>query len=747
MKVGIVIVTYNRSDVTCLAFESLATAKNKTPFELFVVDNASSPQELYKIKECFNHLKELKLIQGELIISASNRGFSGGNNLGLRAALAKSDITHICLLNNDTIVTPDWLDRILAHHPQGLIGPVSNSVGNEQLVPVEYSVVLANGYTRKIVWDFAKNWHLDHDQQIVDTDMLGFFCVLGRREVYEKVGELDEAFGIGTFEDDDYCLRVLKAGFPLKIARDVFVHHWGSASFSRLGKKRLMKLMSHNRRIFETKHNVKWESPIVKLILGFKAEVENSVSQKLGNPHRRERTLDKFEKILAGNIAYLFRPFDPLNKRRRLVSFGLTFSPPAAMINFIKFFVRKPLQLKRYFSEDQYRHHVRGKLSYWKQAAIRLFKKKTFNVYIRLFPGSRNLICFPICPFSGRRQRPQQLIEKLSPNFDRSYWIAPQDATFNGVTRISRQIFEVFLKGKIANFYSTQWTELEKDQTDVQQLQRLVPRKGQVVVVVQSLYWYGHLLKLKEIAEQKKARLKIVYDCMDHHSGFGSSLFVNEVHEKNIINISDLLIASSDKIEAALKSTGKPVVKIKNACSINDFPLSEKPPRTRTVGYFGAIAEWFDWNLVKSAAEKSPDIRFELIGDFGNLFEKAHDGPANIHLLGEKPFHELKNYAQNWDIALIPFCITPLIEATNPVKLYEYCSLGIPVISTPIPEVMLEPCDVIIVKDADSLVNAIHKIFSEDSIEFRRRRRAFAEKNTWEARGQSVLQIFKDNEI
>ena len=83
--------------------------------------------------------------------------------------------------------------------------------------------------------------------------MLGFFCVLLRREVYEKVGEMDEQFGVGYFEDTDYCYRAARAGYELRCARDAFVHHWQGASFRLLGADGHARIYKQNQRLFEAK--------------------------------------------------------------------------------------------------------------------------------------------------------------------------------------------------------------------------------------------------------------------------------------------------------------------------------------------------------------------------------------------------------------------------------------------------------------------------------------------------------------
>ncbi len=256
--VAIVVVSFNRADVTGLMLQSLALVKTGVPFDVFLIDNKSMDSELITIKNCFHELLGQGRIHGEFIESSENLGFSGGNNIGIRKALSNSKYTHICLLNNDTIVTDFWLDRLLGHNVQGLIGPISNSVGNEQIIPTFYKIDGVDKKTIDNVLVFSQQWYESHQGQLVDTDMLGFFCVIGPRSTFEQVGLLDEGFGIGTFEDDDYCVRIKQNKLPIKIARDVFVHHWGSATFSKMGQVRLGRLMKKNRSYYEAKHKKIW---------------------------------------------------------------------------------------------------------------------------------------------------------------------------------------------------------------------------------------------------------------------------------------------------------------------------------------------------------------------------------------------------------------------------------------------------------------------------------------------------------
>jgi hypothetical protein len=89
--------------------------------------------------------------------------------------------------------------------------------------------------------------------------MLAMFCLAMRRDVYARVGPLDERFEVGLLEDDDYALRVRREGLRMICAEDVLVHHFGEASFGALvptGKRD--RLLEANRRRFEEKWDIPW---------------------------------------------------------------------------------------------------------------------------------------------------------------------------------------------------------------------------------------------------------------------------------------------------------------------------------------------------------------------------------------------------------------------------------------------------------------------------------------------------------
>ncbi len=79
-----------------------------------------------------------------------------------------------------------------------------------------------------------------------------------RKAVVDQIGPLDERFGAGMFEDDDYARRVRQAGYRVICAEDVFVHHRGSASFSKLSETEYRNLFELNKRLYEEKWGEAW---------------------------------------------------------------------------------------------------------------------------------------------------------------------------------------------------------------------------------------------------------------------------------------------------------------------------------------------------------------------------------------------------------------------------------------------------------------------------------------------------------
>ena len=244
-KVSIIVVTYNNLEITQACLHSLEQYSSYPNLEVIVVDNASDDGTRDYLRDWATHGTNRIVV-----LNDENTGFAAANNIGMRTATGD----YFVLLNNDTYVTPGWLRTLLAHVRRdrtiGLIGPVTNNIGNEAKIEIQYSD-MAEMQAK------AKRYTREHMGQTFPLRTAAFFCVLIPRKVFEDVGPLDETFGRGFFEDDDYCRRVEKMGLRVLCAEDVFVHHQLSASFSQIKSEARQALFDKNKALYEAKWG-KW---------------------------------------------------------------------------------------------------------------------------------------------------------------------------------------------------------------------------------------------------------------------------------------------------------------------------------------------------------------------------------------------------------------------------------------------------------------------------------------------------------
>lgn len=242
---SIIVPCFNQLDFTRQCVAALLRYTRK-PWELIIVDNGSTDGTAHYLAG----VRDAAPVRVEIITNPDNRGFPTACNQGLRAARGE----YLVLLNNDAVVTHDWLDQLIAlaeSDPQiGQAGPMSNYAAPPQLVEhVPYADLDA-------MHRFAGHWREAHRGQWFTTGKLSGFCLLMKRRVFESLGGLDERFGLGFFDDDDLALRAKRAGFSLAVAHDLFVHHFGSRTFVGAGID-AEALLTEN----QAKFQAKWGLP------------------------------------------------------------------------------------------------------------------------------------------------------------------------------------------------------------------------------------------------------------------------------------------------------------------------------------------------------------------------------------------------------------------------------------------------------------------------------------------------------
>ncbi len=218
VNVSVIIPSFNNKEYLAQAVDSVL--KNNYPqIELIIVDNNSDT-------ETKNYLKEIQIKKNvKVIFNEENKGFPKAVNQGILESKGK----YVLIANNDVIVPPNSIKRMVeiaeSNHEIGIVGAISNYVSGPQFDEnAKYS-------SPKEMFDYAEQIAKEHSGELLEFPRVAFLFTLIKKSVIEKIGGLDERFSPGNFEDDDFCLRAQLEGYKTVIAKDVFIHHYGSKSF------------------------------------------------------------------------------------------------------------------------------------------------------------------------------------------------------------------------------------------------------------------------------------------------------------------------------------------------------------------------------------------------------------------------------------------------------------------------------------------------------------------------------------
>jgi len=291
MRCDIIIPVWNQPDVTKDCIDSIL--KNTAyPFRLIIIDNGSGKPTADYLKS-LNSVKDPDLL---LIKNAENLGFVKATNQGMLA----SDAPTVCLMNNDTIVTPEWLGemiRVIETSPEiGIVNPSSNTLG--QHAPRGESVE-----------SYASSLKRFKGQTQEMYSVRGF-CMLIKRAVIGRIGFFDEEYGTGYFEENDYSVRAHKAGFRIVRAKGAYVYHKEETTFKCMVNKSALFKAS------EKVYNRKWGRPLDLILVTRQNDFFTSrmpiIEKLLGSGHKITVFSDK-KYVSSG-------PMDHINLKGRHLS-------------------------------------------------------------------------------------------------------------------------------------------------------------------------------------------------------------------------------------------------------------------------------------------------------------------------------------------------------------------------------------------------------------------------------------------
>jgi len=165
------------------------------------------------------------------------------------------------------------------------------------------------------------------------------------------------------------------------------------------------------------------------------------------------------------------------------------------------------------------------------------------------------------------------------------------------------------------------------------------------------------------------------------------------------------------------------------------------------VGFAGVIDERLDIELLDRVAELRPDLNFVMVGPVVKISQDDLPERDNIFYLGMKSYDDLPAYLAGWDVSMMPFALNESTKYISPTKTPEYLSAGLPVVSTPITDVVRpygEMGLVHVASTAEEFVSAIDAALSDDAEKRQTRVKEFLAENSWDRTFQSMFNLIEE---
>jgi glycosyltransferase involved in cell wall biosynthesis len=210
------------------------------------------------------------------------------------------------------------------------------------------------------------------------------------------------------------------------------------------------------------------------------------------------------------------------------------------------------------------------------------------------------------------------------------------------------------------------------------------------------LLWYYSPMAL-DVTRSMKPDL-VVYDCMDELSGFRYAPSGIVAQERALLDRADLVFTGGVSLFNAKRDLHHSVHCFPSSIDTAHFsrarlhgvqdPADQRLIPHPRIGYFGVIDERLDLALLDDLALERPDWQFVMIGPLAKIDEGDLPRRDNIHWLGPKAYQELPDYLAGWDVGLMPFALNEATRYISPTKTPEFLAAGLPVVSTPVPDVV-----------------------------------------------------------
>jgi UDP-galactopyranose mutase len=301
------------------------------------------------------------------------------------------------------------------------------------------------------------------------------------------------------------------------------------------------------------------------------------------------------------------------------------------------------------------------------------------------------ILCFAHLRWNLVFQRPQHILTRLADRFDVLYWEEPREEAACETPRIEREALGPGLE-RLVPVLPAGLDEPTRDIMLRSLLDKVLARGSQPRV-----FWYYTPMMLSFSASAAATADVIAYDCMDELANFAFAPADIAEREAALMARADIVLCGGKSLYEARRTRHHNIHCVPSGVDVAHFargteglpePADQAAlPRPR-LGYYGVIDERMDLALLSAVAKARPDWQFVMVGPVVKIAAADLPREANIHWLGRKDYADLPAYAAGWDVALMPFALNASTEFISPTKTPEYMASGLPVVSTPVRDVV-----------------------------------------------------------
>lgn len=348
-------------------------------------------------------------------------------------------------------------------------------------------------------------------------------------------------------------------------------------------------------------------------------------------------------------------------------------------------------------------------------------------------------------------QRPQHISKNLAKeNCLVFYEVTTMTDKVKDIQKISNNLYLVNLNNSVIN--------------------KIIMNKVSLIDKGKYIQFYStdYRIKLKTIKEYIDKGFKIIYEYIDDINPeiVGTNEIPKNMLDKYNYMLEDnenvFVIVTADKLEEdVIEKRGKE--KMAFSCNGVDFEHFSKIDinfkfdkdfekilnmNKPIIGYYGALASWMDYELVEYLATSKPNYNIVFFGvKYDDSLEKSKIlNCENVFFLGKRDYEVLKNYANKFDVCMIPFKINDITKATSPVKLFEYMALGKPIVTTAMNECK-KYNSVMIANNKEEFVNLVEEALNKrNNEEYLNILYKDAKENTWNKKANIIVNMLNKYE-